>query len=144
MALKFNVFTGNFDIDNDGAATIIDAATKLKIQRIANEDILAGEVLRAVSSTAVGLATGDSTKEQAQVIGIAENNALATETVDVILLGVVTDADFAIFSVNDQLFLDVDGAITNVKRTSGFHVPVGVALGGSDILFERTQPTVIA
>lgn len=120
------------------------AATKLKITRIANEDILAGEVVRAQSGTHVSLATGDDTFQSAQVLGIAENSALTGETVDIILLGVITNAAYSIFAINSPLFLDVDGGITDTKRTDGFHVIIGKALGSNDILIQPSNPTAIA
>ena len=125
-------------------AVNVESATKLKITRTAQEDILAGEVVRAFSDTHVSLATADSTRSDAMVLGIAEADALTGADVDVILLGVITDAAFAVFGLNDPLFLDVDGGITNVKRTSGYHVTVGKALGGNNILFQSGNPVVIA
>jgi hypothetical protein len=145
MGWRFNPFTSNFDfVDTSSTSTVVDSATKLKITRIAQEAIVASELVRAFSTTHVALATGDSTKQNAMVLGIADAGAAIGETVDVILLGVVTDAIFSVFNLNDPLFLDVDGGITNVKRTAGYHVPVGKSLGGNDILFQSTNPTVIA
>ena len=126
------------------AAVDAESATKLKVTRTAGEDILASEIVRASSATEVLLATGDtSNKEEAQVFGVAEADALLGEDVDIILLGVITDSAFSVFNVNDPLFLDADGGITNVKRLSGFHVPIGKALGGDDILFQAANPIVI-
>ena len=126
------------------AAGAVESATKLKITRIAQEDILTGEVVRAFSSTHVSLATGDSTKAEAMVLGVADNDALIGQDVDIILLGVVTDAEFSVFTLNDPLFLDINGNVTNTKRTTGYHVDVGKSLGGSDILFNPGVPAVIA
>lgn len=143
MAFQFNPFTGNLDKQQE-STTIIDSATKLKIQRTALVNIGAGEVLKAHSATVATLATADNTQQDAQVLGIAESTVLAGATVDIILLGVVTDAAFSIFSINSPLFLDVDGGITDVKRTSGYHVVIGKSLGNNDILFQPSNPTTIA
>ena len=145
MGFQFNPFTGNFDRKEPSTATtIVDSATKLKIQRTALVNVDAGEVLKAHSSTVATLATADNTQQDAQVLGIAENTVLAGATVDIVLLGVVSNAAFSIFSINSPLFLDVDGGITDTKRTSGFHVVVGKALGNNDILFQPSNPTTIA
>jgi hypothetical protein len=145
MGWRYNPFSGNFDfVDTSTTSTVVEAATKLKITRTAQENILTSEVVRASSPTQVLLATADSAKLNAMVLGIASNDALIGESVDIILLGVVTDAIFNVFSLNDPLFLDVDGGVTNVKRVAGYHVPIGKSLGGNDILFQSSLPTVIA
>ena len=140
MGYTINPFTGSFQRTSTSAIS----ATKLKITRIAQEAITVSEVVKAFSSTQCALATGDTIKADAMVLGIADNSAAIGEDVDIILLGVVTDAIFSVFTLNDPLFLDEDGGITNVKRTSGFHVAVGKSLGGNDILFQSSLPTVIA
>jgi hypothetical protein len=122
----------------------VESATKLKITRIAQEVIATGDVVRAFSSTHVVPATADSTKATAMVLGIATNSAAVTESVDIILLGVATETAFSIFALNDPLFLDTNGGITNIKRTAGYHVDIGKSLGGNDILFQPSTPTKIA
>lgn len=122
----------------------VDSATKLKLTRTAQEAILKGEVVRAFSTTHVSLATANDTKDKAQIFGVADNDAAIGEDVSVILLGVSTDPAFSVFALNDQLFLDEDGGITNTKRTTGYHVTVGKSLGGNDILFNPGVPAVIA
>jgi len=125
-------------------ATDAESATQLKISRIAQEAIFENELVKAFSATHVELASGDATKQDAVVLGIAGNDAAIGQSVDIILLGVASDAAFAAFTVNDLLFLDVDGGITNVKRTSGYHVIIGKSLGGNDILCNPESPVTIA
>lgn len=141
MSFIFNPFTGNLEASQ---SSIIDSATKLKITRTATEAISAGELVKADNDTDVSLATANSTQLDAQVLGIAETNAGIGQAVDIILSGVVTDAAFAVFTINSPLFLDVDGGITDTKRVSGYHVVIGKSLGGSDILFQPTNPITIS
>jgi len=143
MGWRFNPFTSNFDFV-DSSTSIVDSATKLKIIRIASEAILSQDVLRAFSPTHCALATGDSSVDQAIVLGIADNDAAIGENVDIILLGVVTSTDFSIFTLNAPLFLDIDGGITDTKRTSGYHAVIGDSLGGNDIMFRPEKPIKIS
>lgn len=151
---RLKLFLENLDLGDDiinivnniissGSSDAVNA-TRLKITRIAQEAILAQDVVKAFSATHVELATADATREDATIIGIADNDANIGESVNVVLLGVVTNAAFTIFNVNDPLFLDVDGGITNIKRSSGFHTIVGKSVGGTDILFQPSNPITIA
>ena len=120
------------------------SATKLKITRIAQEPILSQEVVKAYSDTHVNLATANLLRDNATVLGVSDNDAAVGENVDIILLGVVSNPAFSVFSLHDPLFLDVDGGITNVKRTTGFHTIVGECLGGNQILFKAEKPITLA
>lgn len=144
MGFIFNPFIGEFQFVGSTSGGPATNATKLVVTKTANEDIVAGELVRSISSTHVQLATADNLKADAMVLGIAETSALASETVDIILNGISTDAAFGIFTVGDPLFLDIDGGITNTKRVSGYHLQVGKSLGGNDILFELGTVTKIA
>jgi len=142
-ALVFNPTTGELD-RIISTATSAASATKLKITRIANEQIFSQEVVRAFSSTHVSLATGGGTLQDANVLGIADSDAATGETVDIVLLGVSSNALFSVFTINSPLFLDLDGGITDIKRTSGYHVVVGKSLGNNEILFKSENPITIA
>ena len=144
MSYKFNPLTGNFDYYSSSTSGDAYAAQVLKISRIASEDILEGEMLKADSPTHCSLATSDTNAQDAMAIGIALNNALTGETVDILLLGVAENTSFTIFSLNSPLYLDINGGITDTKKLSGYHVPIGKSLGGNQIFISIESPTVIS
>ena len=127
-----------------GSTTDADFAGALKVTRVANATIVKGDALYAVSSTHVDLASANTSLGEATVFGFALNNADPSEDVEVLILGVLEDAVFSVFTLNSPLFLDVTGGITDTKRTSGYHVVVGKALGANQIFITIRDPLVIA
>lgn len=124
-------------------ASLNAKAASLVVDRIASEDILRGDFVCATTINHVGLAAQDTTIDKALVMGAALNDANSGENVEVLLIGVLSDALFSGFSVNDLLFLDTDGAITNTKPTNKYLTIVGRALGNNEILIFIQQPTVL-
>jgi hypothetical protein len=120
-----------------------DSAVKLAVSRIASEDILSGDALKADSPTNVSLADASGTFQDSVVLGFAGNDALAGQTVTVILMGVISNAAFSVFSLNSPVFLDTVGGITDTKRTSGFHTVCGTSLGGTEVFVRVSQPVAI-
>ena len=143
MGYTINPFTGLFESKSEATA-INDSATKLKITRLASEEIFTDDVVKAFSSTHCAVSNANTNADNATVLGIAENDAAIGEDVDIVLLGVISSTSFSVFSLNDPLFLDLDGTITNTKRTSGYHVVIGDSLGGNDIMFRPEKPVTIA
>ena len=126
------------------SAELAAFANALKVTRIANVDLTKGDVVYAISTTHVDLATGDDTASKATVFGFVLTNALAGANVDILILGVLEDPIFSVFTLNDPLFLDVAGGVTDTKRISGYHVVVGKSLGGNQIFVNIRDPLVIA
>lgn len=135
------VKTNSSGIIDPSLIPAVGSAASLQVSRVASEDIVRGDCLYSVSSTHVGLATYNTTFARALVVGIAGNDALAGETVNVILLGVITDPIFSVFSVNTPLYLDEDGTMADTKPASGFLTPVAKALGSNSILVAIAYPT---
>jgi hypothetical protein len=123
---------------------VADYAGALKVTRVASVSISLGDAVYAISSTHVALADASNTIDEAMVFGFALNNAAPGADVDVLILGVLEDPIFSIFIVNAPLFLDEVGGVTDVKRTSGYHVVIGKALGGNQIFVSIKDPVVIA
>lgn len=138
MGYVFNPFTGNFDFVGDQQA--LASAVALKITRTAGEDILTGDALVAINNTTVGLATNDSTAQDATVLGFADHAALTGEQITITLMGVISDTSFSVFTVNSLLFLDVAGAITDVRPTTGYLTTIGHSLGSNDIFVSIQKP----
>lgn len=115
-------------------------AVSVAITRKASEPILRGDAVRASTLGYVGLATRNTDLGSATVLGIALNDAVEEENVTVLILGVLTDPLFSSFSVNEPLFLDLDGGITNTRPTTKFLTYLGKHLGGNDILVNVSSP----
>jgi hypothetical protein len=116
-------------------------ASQLIVQRTAYEDILKGDCI--VAHTTLGqvkLGTNDTTTSDASVLGVAMDDYLTGALVDVLLLGVISDAIFAVFPVNTHLFLDTSGGITDIKPTTGYLTYIGKSLGGGEILVNPSAP----
>jgi len=123
---------------------VADFAKASKVTRTASVAITLGDAVYAISSTHVGLADASNTVAEAMVFGLALNAASPGADVDVLILGVLEDPIFSIFTVNAPLFLDEAGGITDVKRLTGYHVVIGKALGGNQIFVSIRDPVVIA
>lgn len=129
-------------IDPSLVSSTAQKAATLVIDRLAHEDILRGDVLYAVAESKVAIASyNDVDPDKAFVLGVALNDALPGEPVEVLLAGVISDALFGGFSVQDKLFLEEDGAITNVKTSTRVAV-IGKALGNNEILID-IEPLII-
>jgi hypothetical protein len=127
-----------------GTVGVAEYAGALKITRVASVSITLGDALYAISSTHVALADASNTIAEAMVFGFALNNASPGADVDVLILGVLEDPIFSIFTVNSPLFLDEAGGITDLKRTTGYHTVIGKSLGGNQIFVSIKDPVVIA
>jgi hypothetical protein len=128
-------------------STPVGKSASLVLDRTAGEDILKGDLVRATTSEKVLIADPNTTSIQdATVLGIALNDALLDEPIEVLVLGIVTDASFSVFQVNAPLFLDLDGAITDERPLypdKKFLCYVGKSLGGGDILIDINPPTTL-
>ena len=118
-----------------------EQATKLA------DDYIAGEVisaLRAVTLNAnqeVFLGQKNTVYSEAKVLGISTTAAVAGNTVNVQTFGILDDPSFN-FPLNDPLFLDNNGFITNVPPVPGeFLVEVGNSLGAGSIFVRVQEPT---
>lgn len=142
--LRFDPINGALYLPQQSGSSVFSTfAGSLKVTRTASVDIASGDALYAVSATHVGLADAASTTDKALVFGFAMETVLAGSDVDVMLMGVLVDPIFSIFSVNTPLFLDETGGITDTRRTSGFHVVIGKALGANQIFVSIKDPTII-
>jgi hypothetical protein len=145
MGYKWNPFTGQLDSDTNSSGNVASAAS-LQIPKIASEHIFAGECVMAISNTEVALATNDTTGASALVLGIAANDALIGQTVNVLIMGAFTNTAYSVFAINTLLFLDKIGSITDVKPSlplSNFSTVVGKAIGGNTIFIQIGTPLTL-
>jgi len=121
-------------------------ASTLVITRVATGSILRGDLVRATSSNHVGVADPTSTLASANVLGMAQNDALDGEDVEILILGILSDPIFSVFATNTILFLDDLGGLTDVKPTKpskNYLVIVGKALGGNEVFVNISTPVAL-
>lgn len=140
MSLRYNVLTGRMDFDTKPTNQNFD-------QSLVQKDYTAGEDLSALrmvindNPTTVSLADKDTLNE-AQTIGMAINAALTGNDVTVVTFGQVDDASFT-YAANQQLFLDNNGAITDIAPTTGHNVPIGRGMGAGSIFIDIDELTIL-
>jgi hypothetical protein len=115
---------------------------RLTTTRKATVAVSALRLVKFDSSTHISPATNDAAYSDAQVIGMALNSAVIGGDVAILLFGAATDAFFA-YAVNDNLFLGVNGVITDIPPsapTANFLVRVGSSMGTGAIFLNMEQP----
>lgn len=127
-------------------ATAVGKSASLVIDRIATGAILRGDIVRASTLNHVSIADPTTNLDSATGLGIALNDADDSEPVEVLILGVITDPIFSVFSVNETLFLDEAGGITNIKPsqpTRNFLLIIGKSLGGNEVFINLQSPITL-
>jgi hypothetical protein len=123
------------------------SAASLQLTRIASEDILSGECVKSDSVTNVSLATNNIDYTNASVLGVAANGVSAGGSVVVVLMGVIYNDIYSVFSLDAQLFLDISGGITDVRPVlpnNKYISPIGKSLGGGSIFVQIGAITKLA
>lgn len=137
--------SGKFDSSLIPAQAQAKAAT-LVVDRIATGTIFRGDVVRATTANHVSIGDSSLTLSDSTALGVALNNASDNDPVEVLILGIISDSIFNIFSVNSILFLDDAGGITDIKPTKpsrNYITVVGKCLGGGEVLVDIQQPITL-
>ncbi len=117
------------------------SASILTISRTAKTAIEAGDAVRAFDNTSIMPATQDATVKEAMVFGIALGAGAANTQVEVAVMGIVVNQIYSIFPANTVLYLDVTGAISDERPTTGYLTAVGKSLGSGAIMVQIGLPT---
>lgn len=119
------------------------SAAKLIFTKIATSDVGAFELVRLVSNTHVEL-TNKSSYIESLAVGITLEAKLAGEEVSILTFGIADDPSFA-FTINDPLFLDSAGAITDTPTAvvGEFVTQIGQSLGVGSIFIRIQEPEEI-
>jgi len=134
MSFKFNPLTGQLDYFEEQTTPVIDAAKRLEDSRVCSEDISALKLVIAISDTNIILAN-KTDYINSKVLGISLQAGVTGSTIDVLLFGKIEDPFFS-FPLNEPLFLDLNGTITNVPPTIDFSVNIGHSLGVGAIFID--------
>lgn len=120
MSFRYNPLTGNFDIaqDSGGSSASDVTATAFGV-------ISALKVVYAISATQVAIA---DQLQPHKPIGVALNAAGDGDSITFRTFGEVEDASF-LFAVNEPLFFNSVGSITNIPPSTGYHTEIGHGMG---------------
>lgn len=77
----------------------------------------------------VALASNNLNINEATVVGVTRTAATDGNSIKYKTLGKFEDSSLS-FPINDQIYLDVNGNLTNVAPITGFRVLVGTAING--------------
>jgi hypothetical protein len=128
------VFVGNAaDIGGSGEAGI-------------EFDVADGNVsaVKAIYKTVSGVALANNNVDlsQATVIGISISSATSGNSVRYKIVGRLEDSSFN-FTINQPLYLDINGNITETAPTSGYRTRIGTALESGAIQIQIDEPILL-
>lgn len=117
---------------------VTDEVSKLVISKVADEAISALQLVTLTSNTNCKLAD-NGTYDDALVLGVALNGGGIGTTIEILSFGVLEDPFFT-YALNDVLFLNSSGTITNTPPTTGFSTTIGQSLGTGAIFITVERP----
>lgn len=110
--------------------------------KAATQIIVAGQVLRAVGADQCGRADKDTPAHAGTVIGLATEDALAPEMVQIRAAGYMTLPIWS-WTPYQQIFVGTDGALTQVAPESGFCQTVALAVSATTVLVRIDTPILL-
>lgn len=113
-----------------------DNSTYLVIRRTVVENVLRTEIVCPTGVTTVKLAHNNTDANDAFAVGMALEDALAGEQVNILIMGIINDPIFQAFPLNSTVFLDTDGATTDVKPlapSASSSTIIGRSLGNGEV-----------
>lgn len=140
MSLRFNPFTGNLDFDSK-PEPVDSNNTRVEKDFNAAEDISALQMVIAINPTSVAVADKELLND-AQAFGMAITAGLTGTEIRVVTFGQIDDPSFN-FGANEQLFLNNNGAITDIPPITGHNVPVGRGMGVGSIFIDIDELTIL-
>ena len=75
------------------------------------------------------LASNNLNLSEASVVGITRTSAISGGNLDYQIIGKYFDSSLS-FTVNDQVYLDINGNLTSTSPISGYRVLIGTAIDG--------------
>jgi hypothetical protein len=105
--------------------------------------VTAMQMVVAVTSTTAKPANSNTTFTNATALGIALTSASIGGTFTALLFGTVADASFSSFALNQPIYLDTTGFLTETAPTTGFQVTCGKYFGNNTILINVSEPIAL-
>jgi len=123
--------------------SLAESSTYLVVRRLAKEHILRTECVTIFSDTEVKLAQNNTTSLDAVVLGMAVNDALPGEYVNIIVMGILKDSAFSVFGLRSNIFMDQDGSITDIRPVpplANSYTIIGTYIGNNEIFINPVKP----
>lgn len=143
MSFRYNPLTGTFDLvgQSGGPAPAADL-TRTIVELQAGESISALQLVYIDGSGQARVARSNGSYLESRCVGMALSSVALNALGNFITFGEVVDAFFT-FSDSDDLFLGLNGAITNVAPTTGHLTQVGSGLGLSKVLINIKKTIIL-
>lgn len=117
--------------------------TSLVVTKTAGETISAGKAVYLDTATVVKLSDHSVVARQ-KCIGVAKTAATVGNSIEVITDGIFTDAIFSGFTLNEPVWVGLNGVLTQTPPTSGVLLEAGYYLGENKIEVEIKRPIILA
>lgn len=118
-----------------------NAVAAVELPFIASSAVTAYQMVIATSSTQAAPGNNNTTVQNASVLGIAKTGASMGNTFTALLFGTIVDASFSGFTINNPVYLNSSGFLTQtVPTTPNFMVNCGKYLGANTVLINIAQP----
>jgi len=108
-------------------------------EELAAVDISALKLVSKTSDGKIELAQPNSIYSKSRVLGVAISSGVASEMITVQTFGKLDNILFD-FGEDVPLFLGVDGTITDIPESSGFHVEIGYSTNDGQIFINIQDP----
>lgn len=142
MGFKWNPLTGQLDyFEDSGSSQDVLSAKTLILEKEASEPISALKAVYLDTPTSCKLAH-NSDEIQGTVAGIALNSGGVGALIRILVFGVLEDPFFS-FSLNDRLFLGLNGELINSQPASGVLTGIGYGLGNGAIQISIDKPQLL-
>ena len=109
--------------------------------RNAGEIISALKCVYSFDANTVKVASSSNTLPEAMAFGVAITSANTNESMQLQTYGTLRDTSFT-FAANDQLYVGINGSITNIPPVSGYRTVIGISQGLGSI-FINIQETIL-
>lgn len=118
-----------------------NAVSAVEISFTAATNVTAMQMVVAVSGTTASPGNDNTTVQNARVIGIARTTATTGNSFKALAFGTIVDASFSSFTLNDPVYLDTTGFLTQVLPTTpNFMVICGKYLGANTVFININVP----
>lgn len=137
MGFKWNPITSQLDYFQSDALS----AKILVLERTAGETISALKAVYLINPTTAMLAN-NTDDIQGTVIGITLNAANIGDTIKILSFGILDDPFFA-YTINEPVFLGLNGNLITTQPSDGVLTEIGFGLGSGSFYVKINSPKIL-
>jgi len=127
---------------SEGTGVVTDAAKEITFTSVLGEDISALKIVYVDTDQKAYVATNNDTYKKALALGMAKTSGVTGQTITFISFGRIDDAFFN-FPVGTDLYLGINGVVTDIAPSSGHLTFVGQSLGSGAIFFNIKKTIIL-